>query len=171
MAKGKKIQITAGEAIARVKAWYDERRLTGDHAIYEPTWTLSPFNEAIQQRDAKEARSLLSHLGTRDMAYVSSVWGPCPIEDGFKVTTSSWIFLGRKDAVAKGYFKVCPTDPTLCACGREVPTDLPPGLYNGPSVLWCIYRTNDAGRLLYDRNAGPELDITLIFADPERFGV
>ena len=153
------------ELIRSLNDYYDKHRLSAEHAQYEPNWRPCPFDQLDEMSDAS-LKEMVRSIGKTDMNARDSIFGPRPTQDMWKIGTATWVFMGRKEAVIQGLFKVCPTDPTLVASGRVMPkgfkrvgkTDA------GPLVLWALWRTDDDGFTLGDRNPGFEDEIDEIFA-------
>lgn len=92
----------------RMMEFYHTRAFVGDRSHLEPSWMLRPFNQFddyLNDRrnfDDEEIDELDEMLAAMKLKgeYDSGIFGKRWIEDGFKVGTTSWLFMGRNFAEA-----------------------------------------------------------------------
>ena len=112
-----------GTHVDRLLAFYENRRIKDcSLGVTEPSWTLLPFTSLYRwkagsrssqdRKEVKEAVRLLELTGPFD----AWPFGLRFIEDGFKVGTFSWVFMGRGLTAAE--IEIIPFDNNIVVIRR-----------------------------------------------------
>jgi len=150
--------------LAKLYQFYNSTKLEGEWAQYEPKWRPLFFANLVQQ-DVGDLEFWASQIGKLNLNYTDPIFGLRPLQDGIKIGTATWVFLGRKESIREDRFLIAESLKTreiVVSNGRVAP--------NG-QVFWALWKLDDDGWTLKDRNAGSEADIREVIAAPHRYGL
>jgi hypothetical protein len=109
--------------VDRLLAFYESRRIKNSSlGVTEPSWTLFPFTSLYRwkagHRSSEDRRKVQEAVRELELTgcFDAGPFGLRFIEDGFKVGTFSWVFMGRGLTTAE--IEIIPLKNNVVAIGR-----------------------------------------------------